>query len=97
MMSFVPIELSDYVKLHLKSNPGEKARDVEARLQSALADYRAGRGCQLCGAPIWVIGSAEVGLMCFTCITGEAYPSEDYEIAEACENSRHALDAARPY
>jgi hypothetical protein len=22
--------------------------------------------------------------MCFTCITGEADPSEDYEIAEAC-------------
>jgi hypothetical protein len=23
--------------------------------------------------------------MCFTCITGEAVPSEDYEIAEACD------------
>jgi hypothetical protein len=32
-----------------------------------------------------VIGSAETGHACFTCITGEADPSEDYEIAEACD------------
>jgi hypothetical protein len=32
-----------------------------------------------------VIGSAEAGLKCFTCITGESDPSEDYEIAEACD------------
>jgi hypothetical protein len=31
-----------------------------------------------------VIGSAELGDICFTCATLEADPSEDYEIAEAC-------------
>jgi hypothetical protein len=81
-MSFVPIQLKEYVKLHLRSNPKENAADLTARLQSALEDYNAGNRCQ-CGEPIWVIGSAQVGLMCFTCITGEADPSEDYEIAEA--------------
>jgi hypothetical protein len=32
--------------------------------------------------PIWAIGSAVVGNACFTCITGEADPSSDYEIDE---------------
>ena len=35
-----------------------------------------------CGEPIWVIGSAVAGHACFTCITGEATPSGDYEIDE---------------
>ena len=30
-----------------------------------------------------MIGSAEAGNACFTCITGESDPSQDYEIAEA--------------
>ena len=83
-MSFVPIQLQDYVKLHVRSNPRENAADVTARLQFALKAYKAGRRCH-CGGPIWVIGSAEAGLACFTCITGEADSSEDYEIAEACD------------
>ena len=37
-----------------------------------------------CGARIWVIGSAEAGNGCFTCITGDAWPRADYEIDEAC-------------
>ena len=84
-MSFVPIQIQDYVKLHLKSNPGDKAEEVTAQLQSALNAYKAGRRCSQCGAPIWVLGASQVGLMCFTCITGEADPSSDYEIAEACD------------
>jgi hypothetical protein len=32
-----------------------------------------------------VIGSAVVGNACFTCITGEAMPDNEYEIDEACE------------
>jgi len=82
-MSFVPIKLGDYVRLFLKSNRGETAKEVTARLRSALEAYQAGARCD-CGEPIWVIGSAEAGHACFTCITGEADPSEDYEIAEAC-------------
>ncbi len=85
-MAFVPIRLDKYVQLHLKKNPGAVAADITARLQSALDAYKAGRRCY-CGAPIWVIGSAEAGLSCFTCITGEADPSGDYEIAEACDKS----------
>jgi hypothetical protein len=85
-MGFVPIQLEQYVRLHVKNNPADKAATVEESLRSALAAYKAGRRCQ-CGAPIWVIGSSQVGLMCFTCITGEAAPSGEYEIAEACDKA----------
>ena len=84
-MNFVPIQIHDYVKKHLKSNPGTKAAELTEQLQGALNDYKAGHRCTNCGAPIWVIGASQVGRMCFTCITGEARPSSDYEIAEACD------------
>ena len=84
-MTFVPIKMHDYVKKHLKSNPGTKAAELTEQLQSALNDYKDGHRCSICGAPIWVIGASQVGLMCFTCITGEANPSSDFEIAEACD------------
>src|ERR1019366_9511439 len=82
-MSFVPIKLGDYVRLFPKSNRGRERERVSARLRKALEAYQAGERCD-CGEPIWVVGSAEAGHSCFTCITGEADPSEDYEIAEAC-------------
>ena len=92
-MGFVPIELSDYVRGFLRNNRGETAGAVTKRLQSALDAYRAGSRCH-CGAPIWVIGSAEAGNACFTCITGESDPSEDYEIAEACDKDGKRLSGA---
>jgi len=92
-MGFVPIELGDYVRGFLRNNRGETADAVTRRLQSALDAYRAGSRCH-CGAPIWVIGSAEAGNACFTCITGESDPSEDYEIAEACNKDDMRLSGA---
>jgi hypothetical protein len=83
-MAFVPIRLDEYVQLHLKNNPGVVSAEFTPRLQFALEAHKAGQRCD-CGAPIWVIGSAEAGLSCFTCITGESDPSGDYEIAEACD------------
>ena len=99
-MSFVPIKLRDYVRVHLKANPGSDKREVTARFRAALTRYQAGERCY-CGEPIWVIGSAELGNTCFTCATGETDPSEDYEIAEACDKysaatlSDPACDARR--
>ena len=80
----VPISIKDYVRLPVKNNPGEKAAEVTQRLQATLAAHKAGKLCA-CGEPIWVIGSAEVGHMYFTCITGPTDHSVDYEIAEACD------------
>ena len=84
-MGFVPITVDDYVRSHRKSNPGSNEHDLRERLRQTLAAYHAGARCSNCSERIWVIGSAEVGHMCFTCITGEAYPEDDYEIAEACD------------
>ena len=83
-MAFIPVALGDYVRLHLESNRDDTAAEVTKLLRSALEARLAGATCR-CGEPIWVIGSAFAGRACFTCITGEAYPSDDYEIAEACD------------
>jgi len=78
---FVPISIPDFVRLHCERYPKEKV-EIETQLRRALAAARAGERCS-CGNPIWVIGSAVVGHACFTCITGEANPDQDYEITEA--------------
>lgn len=82
-MPFVPIELDAYVDLHLRSNPGVDRADLTNRLEATLAAAQDGTRCS-CGNPIWVIGAAEVGYNCFTCITGEARPTDDYELDDAC-------------
>ena len=76
---FAPIRLEDYVERHLRSNPDTKREDLIHRLHYAIAAFRRGEHCR-CGQAIWIIGSAEVGLACFTCITGESEPDRDYEI-----------------
>lgn len=81
-MSFIPISIDNYVKKHLKSNPADKENDVRKKLKAALLDYKNGIKCH-CGNDIWVIGAAFVGNSCFTCITGESFPTDDYEIDKA--------------
>lgn len=76
---FKPISLEEYVELHLRSNPSTDRSDLVKRLRYAMDAHARGARCQ-CGEPIWIIGSAEVGLSCFTCITGESKPDSDYEI-----------------
>lgn len=80
-----PIPLDEFVKLHVQSNPGEKPSEVKTRLLDAVRRKKAGAVCMHCGQPIWAVGSAIVGWDgCFTCITGEADHSDDYEIDEVC-------------
>ena len=99
-MGFKKISIEKYVELHLKSNPSENKNDLEKRLKSALKDYKNGIKCS-CGNDIWVIGSAAVGNSCFTCITGESEPTDDYEIESAIkkqanrEGQRH-IDKMKP-
>lgn len=76
---FTPIRLEDYIELHLRSNPNTQRADLVKQLGYAIDAYQRGVRCQ-CGAPIWVVGSAQVGLACFACITGERAPDHDYEI-----------------
>jgi hypothetical protein len=81
-MGFVPIPIDKYITMHLKNNPSEKEVDLRKRLKSALQAYEKGLKCS-CGNDIWVIGSASLGNSCFTCITGESFPIDDYEIDSA--------------
>jgi hypothetical protein len=81
-MGFKGISLEEYIGLHLKSNPTESKADLKNRLVQANQDFHNGIKCS-CGNDIWVIGSASVGNGCFTCITGESTPSEDYELDTA--------------
>ena len=87
-MAYIPISINKYVKLYLKNNPSENEKDLRRRLNSALADYNKGIKCS-CGNDIWVIGSASVGNSCFTCITGESYPADDFEIESAIKKSEN--------
>ena len=88
-MKFSPISIEEYVKKHLKNNPSENGKDLRKRLQTALADYKRGVKCS-CGNDIWVIGAATVGNSCFTCITGESHPNNDYEIESAIKKNNTA-------
>lgn len=76
---FKPISKEKYVELFLKSNPTENRHDVIARFDDAIAAHRRGTRCN-CGEEIWIVGSAEAGYGCFTCITGESIPDHDFEI-----------------
>lgn len=80
-MTFQPISIKNYVEQFVRANSGESKRAVEERLRSALSYALAGAKCS-CASPLWVVGAAEAGLFCFTCITGEAMPDDDYEIDE---------------
>ena len=81
-MGFIPISINAYIKKHLKNNPSENEEDLRKRLNTALKDYKKGIKCS-CGNDIWVIGSASVGNSCFSCITGESYSIDNYEIESA--------------
>ena len=76
---FVRISIAKYVKVHAASNPGTNVAELSKHLRQLLEAKVEGERCQ-CGEPIWAIGSAQVGLACFTCITGEAASESDFEV-----------------
>ena len=76
---FVSIRIDEYLKIHATHNPKEDISALSIRLQAMLKRKESGETCS-CGNQIWVVGAAQVGAMCFTCITGEANPSGDYEV-----------------
>jgi hypothetical protein len=60
----------------------EKAKEIgDGRSLEELKRLAKSKGkCVVCGAPVWKY--AGQGL-CFTCTTGEADASEDYELTES--------------
>jgi len=84
---FIPISLDEYIALHLQANPAEKRAQLVKRLRSALAEHSNGVRCA-CGAPLWIVGSAQAGRGCFACISGGSSPGDDYEIVVAADRMR---------
>ncbi len=89
---FVPISLKRYVEIHVRANPGTDREDLARRLRYALDADARGVVCR-CGSPIWIVGSSVAGLSCFTCITGEPSPSNDYEIVPVKNARKHRARA----
>ena len=78
---FVPISIEEFAHSTMKNNKGYNRKELIRTLEETLQAKKAGATCIICGAPIWAAGSAITGTyMCFTCTTGEADNSEDYEI-----------------
>jgi len=82
---FSPISITKFLKAYKKNNPTTDIKMYRAALEQAVQAKKAGAVCAQCGSPIWAIGTATVGWNgCFTCITGEADSSGDYEIDSVC-------------
>ena len=75
------ITIDEYAKKHVQSNPDDDIEDIKARLRKSLKNKNNGATCMICGSSIWALGSAVSGQnMCFSCLTGEADSSNDYEV-----------------
>ncbi len=80
----IHISIEDFVKHTIRTNPNTDTALLTVACQEILKLKHAGTPCAVCGKePIWAAGSAFTGTpMCFTCMTGEADDSEDYEIED---------------
>ena len=77
----VPISVKKFAEITAKGNKDINKGELMTALNEALKRKNNGASCIICGRPIWAAGSAIVETdMCFTCITGEADDSDDYEI-----------------
>lgn len=77
----VPIPIRDFAKSAAKNNPDMDYNEFADVLRATLKRKKNGAICRSCSQPIWAAGSAMIGTdMCFTCLTGEADDSEDYEV-----------------
>lgn len=77
----VNIKIEKFAKTYVERNNGEDLKQVTKSLKEALKRKNSGAKCSYCDEPIWAIGSAITGFDgYFSCITGEAYDSDDYEV-----------------
>lgn len=77
--NFIPISINKFVAKQRKMNSDTDVEELKKNLNHFRALKLKGEKCD-CGNPIWIIGSAIAGKICFTCLTGETDTSEDYEI-----------------
>ena len=75
------ISVHKFADLTVKHNKELKKDELVDALKDALFRKNAGAKCICCGNAIWAAGSAITGSdMCFSCTTGEADDSDDYEV-----------------
>ncbi len=75
------ISIQKFADMTANANKGVNRHELVNALKVALAAKKNGAKCVICGAPIWAAGSAVTGTnMCFSCATGEADDSNDYEV-----------------
>ncbi len=75
------ISINRFADLTVRNKPGTNKAELVVSLKDALARKNFGAVCICCGNSIWAAGSAVTGSdMCFSCTTGEADSSEDYEV-----------------
>lgn len=77
--NFASISIDNFLQKHKKKNKKENIAELKEQLLYFKKLKTAGATCD-CGNEIWIIGSAFSGKTCFTCLTGESDPSNDYEI-----------------
>lgn len=76
-----PLPVDEFVEYFVKTNPEFDSLTLRNSCVQALEHKRQGAKCICCGQPIWALAYAVSGVdMCFTCQTGTADDSEDYEI-----------------
>jgi len=81
IVDMVPISIEKFARMTCENNEDLDYKDLIRSLEETLAAKENGAKCVICGSPIWAAGSALTGTdMCFTCATGEADDSQDYEI-----------------
>lgn len=78
----IAISVKEFAKMHIRCNKSETEEGTVKKLEEALRRKEEGAECEICGQPIWALGSAMVFDGCFTCITGEADSSKDYEVTK---------------
>ena len=77
----IPLPVDEFVEYFVKANPEFDSLTPRNSCIQALEHKRQGAKCICCGQPIWALAYAVSGVdMCFTCQTGTADDSEDYEI-----------------
>lgn len=77
---FSPITLEKAIKSHIELNGGDEA-EIRREFQSHINEKKNGAKCMVCDQPVWAFGGCD---MCFSCTTGEADASDDYEFEEVC-------------
>ena len=81
---YCPISIDEFIK-KTKTESEKEEKILKKSITEAVKEKKNGAKCSNCGDTIWAIGTGVVGWNgCFTCITGEADNSEDYEIDEVC-------------